>query len=205
MTTPATPSKELTPRERGFVDAFLISRNATRAYLAVCPSVTNASARALGHHLRRRPHVAAEIADGLRAQSARSRAEADEVIRELARIAFSDIHELTGPDGSLLHPSHVPFNVRKAIKHVTVSQERTTTTYEGKKRITTTERIIEYSFHDKVAALDRLAKHLGLTTIPDLSDLWRAFPDGLAASLRDLLTPKPRVTVSEPAALEGAS
>lgn len=193
MTEP-TPTRALTRREREFVDAYLVSRNAARAYASISPGSSSASARTLGSKMRRDPVVAAEITAGIQAQSVRCRAEADEVIRELARIAFSDIHELTAPNGTILHPSHVPFNVRKAIKHVTVSQERTTTTHQGKKRITTTERILEYEFHDKIDALDRLTKLLGLDTIPDIEDIWRAFPSDLADALRGLLAAPNRLT-----------
>ena len=71
-------------------------------------------------------------------------------IEELARIAFADLRQLFDADGNILSLDQWPDNLVPAIQSVKVRQ--------GKNGVV----ITEVKFWSKIAALDALAKHLGL-------------------------------------------
>ena len=86
----------------------------------------------------------------------------------------------------------MPAEVRRAVRSVKVSRERVTRRVirRGKTTTTTTVRecVIEVKFWDKMAALERLFRHLGLDTpIPPLESLFRSLPPRLADGVRAAL------------------
>src|SRR5947209_3600953 len=84
----------LTPRERRFVDEYLVDLNATRAYRAAFPNAGYAAAKVGASRLLAKATLRAEIRAAREAQQRRARVSADAVLRELARIAFSDVVNL---------------------------------------------------------------------------------------------------------------
>jgi len=189
-----TPSAEapLTPAEQVFVEQYLVDLNGTRAYRVAFPGAAYGSARALASKLVAKVNVAAEIRAARAAQQRRTQITADKALRELARVAFSDLIDLFDGEGRLRSAREMPLDARRAAASVKVSRERVArrVTRRGKTTTTTTVRecVIEVKFWDKVAALERLFRHLGLETpIPPLEALLRSLPPRMAAGVRAAL------------------
>jgi phage terminase small subunit len=179
---------ELTPSERVFVDEYLVDRNGTRAYRAAFPGVAARSARTLASRLLAKVHIRDEIRAARRAQQIRTKVTADGVIRELSRIAFSDLIDYFDADGNPLPPHKVPRDARRAIAAARVVSEKVTTTRRGKTTTRVRTRVLHYCLHDKCSALDELATHLGVRRdVSPLEALLGLMPPGLAAQLRAAL------------------
>ena len=182
----------LTPAQQAFVDAYLIQPNAVQAYRTAHPGTPYRSAATLSARMLKKVAIRAENRAARRARASRTRIAADRVLREIARIAFFDPLDLFDEQGQLRDLRDVPLEARHAIASVKVKQERVTrrVTRNGHSRttITTHESVVEYRFCSKVAALGRLADHLGLSTsIPPLEVLLAALPTDVAQELRQLL------------------
>lgn len=153
----------LTESELKFCREYAINHNGTRAYRLAFPTKSYGTARANASRLLTKANIKREIAaieaEHLRATGISAR----RVLRELAAIAFFDIGDVyeSGPDG-LPRPrawDTIPVGPRRVIANVKVKR-RKQVGLDG-------EWIVEeldYKFHDKLSALDKLAKHLGLTS-----------------------------------------
>lgn len=87
--TDTKKSGELTPKERRFVDEYLIDLNATQA--AARAGYNPRRAKQTGYELLRRPRVAEAITKAATQRSERVRAKADDVLRELEAVGMSRI------------------------------------------------------------------------------------------------------------------
>jgi hypothetical protein len=130
-----------------------------------------------------------EIRAARAAQARRARVSARGVLREICSIAFSDAVDLVNEDGSLRPLRQVPLDARRAVASVRVKQERVTTRTTGKgktkTKTTTHEKVVEYKLWDKLGALEKLCRYLGLRTeIPPLEALLLALPRSMAAEIR---------------------
>lgn len=194
-----TAETPLSEDETVFVNEFLIDRVSAAAYRRAFPGCSYQSAFRLGSIMRRRVNVAAEIDAGITAQRIRNNVSADGVINELKRIAFSDIYQLYDPaTNQLREPRHIPYDLRKAVASVKISRERRSVSTRGRTRTTVTQAIVEYRFWDKVAALGKLMRHLGLEVeIPPLDVLLAALPRQLAEQVRTELA-RERTAVPHP-------
>ena len=140
----------MSPRHRRFAAEYLIDLNGTQAAIRAGYKTRSASAQA--SRLLRRPDVAALIKEGMRERSRRTAVEADQVLTELARIAFADLRSSAewGPDGVFPKPSkELDEDAARAVAEVTQTQSRTGS-------------MVKVKLFDKRAALESLAKHLGL-------------------------------------------
>lgn len=138
---------ELTPRQALFVQEYLVDLNATQA--AIRAGYSSSSAAELGSRLVEKSQVAAAIAKAKAERSKRTGINADRVLEELARIAFSDMGEFADWSG----------------EHVTLrdsSQIDTRCVVEVKQTAKQFGADVGIKLHDKLGALNALAKHLGL-------------------------------------------
>ena len=170
----------------------MVDLNGTRAYRVAFPDCSYAAARMAASRLVAQDNIAAEISAARRAQSRRTRISADKALRELARVAFSDVFDLVDAEGHLRPVWQIPIETRRAIVGVKVTRKRTTrrVTRNGKTKTTVTvhESVIEYKFASKLDALGKLAHYLGLNaSIPPLEALLAALPPVLADQIRDAL------------------
>jgi len=153
--------RPLTLRQQRFIEQYLILGNATEAARRV--GYTTLSA---GVHLKQLPHIAEAIRLRRSAEARRAQIDRATILRELARIAFSDMGELAdwGPKGvKLLEKSDVPADQRAAVAEIATSR------VGGSARI---------RLHNKQHALDSIARHLGFFERDA-----RHQPDGPAARL----------------------
>lgn len=163
----------LTPNQRRFVEEYAgDDGNAVQAYFRAFGRLTRdgkrrsyVAARKQASDLLTLPHIQAEIKAAQDAYAAKVRVSKLRVIRELAAIAFADTGDLFEPDpdnAGLPRPrpwGDVPTATRRAVQTVKVRRkrlksDRDETTWEVEE--------IDFKFHPKGDALDKLCKRLGI-------------------------------------------
>ncbi len=148
----------LKPRHERFVRHYLTHLNATRA--AVEAGYKTSSAQQ-AWRLLHRPDVAAAVQAGREALAERTNITAQRVLREYARLAFSDIRRMAEPapdregggDGT-------PALQLKPLE--ALSDDDAAAVQELTQRAGTRMKIARIKLHDKERALAALARHLGL-------------------------------------------
>lgn len=140
----------MNPRQRRFVEEYLVDLNATRAAKRAGYAARSATDR--GYRLLRKPEIAAAVAKAQKKRAARTRVSADRVVTELAKVAFGDPRRLLswGPGGVVLRDSAELTEAEAAL----VSEVSETRTAAGGTR--------KVKLHCKLAALNALGKHLAL-------------------------------------------
>jgi len=139
----------LTPRQKVFVQEYLVDLNARRA--AGRAGYAAEKSGACGPRLVADPLVRKAIHKAMADRARRTQTTADRVLREYARIAFADIRRVTTSDkehGLQLRPlAELSDDDAAAIAEVSSDGD-------GKKS--------RIKLHDKKRALDAIARHLGL-------------------------------------------
>lgn len=136
----------MTPKQERFVQEYLKDLNATQA--AIRAGYSESTAGKIGHENLTKPEIQAAVAKAQMQRAARTEVTQDRVIHELAKIAFSDLRHVADWSGGRINTKdsgQIPDKVAGAISEVR-------NTKEG----------IAVKMHDKIAALDRLGKHLGM-------------------------------------------
>ena len=141
--------KKLTPKQRQFVDEYLIDLNATQAAIRAGYSVRTAAE--IGRQNLMKLEIQNAIWKVQAERSARTEITADRVVKELARIAFANPRKIFkwGPGGITLLDSEQLTDDEAAVSEVS----ETTTENGGS---------IKAKLHDKIKALDLLGRHLGM-------------------------------------------
>ncbi|HEY8161721.1 MAG TPA: terminase small subunit [Methylocystis sp.] len=145
---------KLTPRQARFVEEYLKDLNATAAYIRAGYRSRGNSAEANAARLIRNDKVAEVIEKAKTERSKRNNIDADRVLQELARIAFFDIGKAFTPDGALKPLDEMDEDTRRALAGLEV----VSLTSDGE-HVGTLKKV---KIADKLGALDRLARHLGL-------------------------------------------
>jgi phage terminase small subunit len=147
---------ELTPRQRRFVEEYLIDLNATRS--AKTAGYAESSASVAGSELLANPKIATAVTIAQAERSARTAITADRVLREVARLAFFDageVFDFTGGSITLKPGSEIPEDARRAIVGVKLKQSRA---INGEPKSET----LDIRLADKRASLELLMRHMGL-------------------------------------------
>ena len=142
----------LNAQQRTFVLALLADKsfNATAAAkVAAYKHPTVAASKLMKNKI-----VAAALGKAMRLREERTLVNADKVVVELARLAFFNTRDVFDEDGSLKPMSELSPEIACAISEV----ETRTTVGRNKQATTTTK----YKMHSKLAALELLARHLGI-------------------------------------------
>ena len=144
----------LTPRQRRFVEEYLVDLNISAA-MRRAGYKTPDTAR-----MMRSPEVAAAIAKGMAERSERTRITADAVLVELARIGFSNILDYTrvGADGDLM----VDLTALDRDKAAAISEVIVEDFKDSRAKDARECRRVRFKLMDKRAALVDLGKHLGI-------------------------------------------
>jgi phage terminase small subunit len=162
--TPVPASREfdiasksvLTPRQERFVREYLIDLNATQA--AVRAGYSTRTARQIGARLLTNVDIVAAVAKAKQARATRLGITADQVLRELARIGFSNVdHYRIDDSGRVVLADDAPDGATCALSSV---KEKTRTVDTGETTVTTRE--VEYKLWDKVSALYKIGQHIGM-------------------------------------------
>ncbi|MEJ2626916.1 MAG: terminase small subunit [Pseudolabrys sp.] len=144
-----TWAAELTPRERRFVEEYLIDLNGTEAAIRAGLGKTRKSSTEIASRMKRKATVAAAIAQLL---GERGNVTSSRVVEELARVAFAKMADIaTVERGTVVisDTSELTEDQQAAIAEISE------TVGEG-------GRTIKVKLHDKLSALDKLAKVLAL-------------------------------------------
>lgn len=156
--------KALTDRQRRFCEEYLIDLNGTAAYMRAGYKVRSSDvARANAARLLATASVEAYVTELQQRRSRRTRITADRVIKELARIATSDITNVA----SFSNNGVVFYDSKGLKKGVTAAIESIsfTETIKPDGSVTVKKGI---KMHSKQAAIRNLSEHLGILT-PDLT------------------------------------
>jgi phage terminase small subunit len=164
-----------------FIEEYLLDLNGTQAAIRAGFSPHSAASQAA--QLLANPAIKAEIAKRMAERGEKMEVRQEQVIRELARIAFANIREFTewGPKKVGIRPSG-RLTPGQAACVSDISQGK----YGPRLKL-----------HSKLNALKHLADHLGLfDEPPDIKKLLNALPDWLQAIVAEAI-------VSQRAAIEG--
>lgn len=148
----------MTPRQKRFVEEYLIDLNATQA--AIRAGYSAHTAEQTASRLLRNVKVQEAIAAAQQARSQRTEITQDRVLREIASLSFADIRQLFDSNGRLRSVHELPDDVASAIASVD-SYEEFAGSGDERRRIGEVRKI---KLWDKVSALTLLAKHLGMLT-----------------------------------------
>lgn len=155
--------KPLSPKRALFVAEYLKSLDPQAA--AVKAGYSERSARVNAYRLLENAAVQAAIAEGQATRAKTLKLEADDVLRELLRIATSDIGEVFDDDGQLRPLSAMSENTRRAIASIEVEEQRDYSAdpdEDGEHPFKS--RVSKVKFWDKPKGLELLGKHLKLYT-----------------------------------------
>jgi phage terminase small subunit len=162
---------ELTAKQRAFVREYLIDLNATQA--AIRAGYSEKTATVIGAENLTKPNIASAIESAMKNRADRTDITADRILKELAKIGFSDIRkaikwqgtlvtEEDNPDGGdTLVIKNVVTNNVTLISSDEIDDETAAAISEISQN---TSGGIKLKFHDKRAALVDMGKHLGMFT-----------------------------------------
>jgi len=136
----------LTPRQRRFVEEYVTDLNGTQA--AIRAGYSTKGARVRGTELLANRNIQKAVETAMEQRTLRTELKADDVVRRLAIVAFASVSDfITWTDGEVrLRPSE---DIDKA---KLVGVHSTTRGPHG----------VTIRMHDKIRALELLAKHLGI-------------------------------------------
>lgn len=160
--------EHLTVFEQKFVNEYLVDPNGVRAYRrAIKNNVSYEVARSESCKMLTRPNVRNEITAAMNAVTKYAKMKAAKVVQGLVKVAMADPLDFIDRDsGNLLPLDKVPPRSRLAVKKIkckVVSRklEKFTDAAGDEQIAEVTTEIAEIELSDRVAALDKLMKHLG--------------------------------------------
>jgi len=139
----------LSEKQKRFCEEYLIDLNATQASIRAGYSLKTAGV--IGNEHLKKPKIQEYITELRKAQQQRTNVTSDMVIAELAKIGFSNVKDFVNGSNSVLELKHIDADKTAAVSGVK------TTINENTGSIVT-----EVKFHDKVSALEKLGRHLGI-------------------------------------------
>lgn len=169
-------SDDLTPKQARFVQEYLVDLNATQA--ATRAGYSSRTAEQQGHQLLKVTSVAAAIEKAMARRSARTEITQDKVLRELAKIGFTDLSAVVSwgskeiavgydDEGKQLPPAQLGDAV--LVRHefapfveAVPSEELADEARGAVAEVSLTKDGIRIKMHDKRAALQDIGRHLGM-------------------------------------------
>lgn len=155
--------KKLTAKQHQFAREFIVDLNATAAYQRVY-GCSEAVARASASRLLADVNISSYIQQLQQQRSHRTQITADRVLTEIARVAFSNITDVVEFDESGVRfksSTEIDDEVKSAIVEVSSDVTYSRGGEDGEMEPTVKRKV---KMHNKLQALDLLAKHLGLTS-----------------------------------------
>lgn len=148
----------MTSKQARFVEEYLVDLNATQAAIRAGYSAKRADA--IGYENLRKPEIQAAIEEARQRLSEKTEITAERVRNELARIAFADIRNLFSWDEE--RACYVPSRELTDDEAAAVSSVKAKTRHFTTEMGTETTIELELKTYDKLGALDKLGKHLGM-------------------------------------------
>ncbi len=145
----------LNAKQKCFVQEYLIDLNATQA--AIRAGYSKKTAYSMGQRLLKKVEIQKAIAKAKSKRQERTEITQDRVLAELAKIGFSDIRKALTSDGNLVDPQDWDDETAGAISSLEVVTVRGQGDDER-----TFDHIHKIKVWDKLSALEKLGKHLGM-------------------------------------------
>lgn len=141
---------KLRPKQKMFVEEYLVDLNATQAAIRAGYSAKTASS--IGEQNLRKLDIQTAIQEAMKDRQERTGVTQDRVIAELARIAFGDQRSVMewGPSGVKLRDSK------------SLTDDQAAMVAEVSESVTANGGTLKLKTHDKVGALKLLGEHLGM-------------------------------------------
>ncbi|WP_236233678.1 terminase small subunit [Pseudomonas tohonis] len=164
----------LTPKQRRFVDEYLIDLNATQAAIRAKYSVKTAAS--IGEENLRKPEIAEAVLQRMKEREKRTEITQDKVLTELAKIGFSDIRKVVRWGETMVRmvdPEEgegedlVPYHGLALIDSTEVDDDTAAAIAE----VSQGRDGLKVKFHDKKGALVEIARHLGMFTAKGHAEL----------------------------------
>jgi phage terminase small subunit len=146
---------KLTPKQRIFVEEYLVDLNGSRAHKKVFKS-KDTTARTEGSKLLADPNVKRAIEARLAKRIEKTAFKADDVLAQLKQSAIHDIAQLYDVDGNFKSIHDIPPELRICIQGVDADEH-----IDSNGRVTVTRKI---KMVDRLRALELYGKHLKLFT-----------------------------------------
>jgi len=171
MTSTEEWESELTAKQRAFVREYLIDLNASQAALRA--GYSEKSAHVEGTRLLKNAKVAAAVSAAMDLRAKRTEVTADRVLKELAKIGFSDIRKAVKWQTSLITEEDNPDGGDVAVVknivtnnvQLVASEDIDDDTAAAIAEISqNAQGGLKIKLHDKRAALVDMGKHLGMFT-----------------------------------------
>lgn len=153
-------AKKLSAKQQAFIDEYLIDLNAYQAAIRAGYAESTALAQSyawVGKDRNQCPEKMRHVWDAVKARmderSKRVQIEADDVVRQLARMGIADPRRLFHSDGRVKAPHELDDDIAMAIQSV---DTETRTDRDGITTVT-----YKYKLADRVKPLELIGKHLG--------------------------------------------
>jgi phage terminase small subunit len=151
---------ELTPKQARFVQEYLIDLNATQA--AIRAGYSAKTAEQIGHQLLKKTSVAEAVAQAQAKLSEKTGITVERVLEEYAKLGFANMQDyirVTDEGDAYVNLSEMSRDQAAAIAEVKVEDFK-----DGRGEDARDVRRVTFKLSDKRAALDSIAKHLGMFT-----------------------------------------
>lgn len=147
----------LTAKQERFVAEYLIDLNATQAAIRAGYSVK--TAHSVGHENLKKPEIAKAIQEAQAKRSERTEITQDRVLQELARIGFGNLQNVLTPAGNLMAVADWDEDAARSIASMEIITRPGGVDENGEREV---EHVAKIKAWDKLAALDKIARHLGM-------------------------------------------
>ncbi len=147
---------KLTPKQRRFVDEYLVDLNATQA--AIRAGYSPKTANEQGARLLAKVSVHAAIAERMKARQERTEITQDRVLKEMAKLAFFDARKFFTPDGRPIELHLLDDETAGAVVGLEVFEEFAGVG-DARQKI---GEVKKYKLADKKGALEAIGRHLGM-------------------------------------------
>lgn len=150
-------AKALNPKQQRFVAEYLIDLNATQA--AIRAGYSKRTGQQIGSRLLLNVVVSAAISEGQQALAAQSGVTAERIVKELAKLGFSNMQDYVGTQGG---EAYVDLSAANRDQWAAVAEITVDHYTEGRGEEAREVKRTKFKLADKRAALVDLGKHLGM-------------------------------------------
>lgn len=174
MTQPRKDPEALTDFEERFCLEYPKDLNGTLAMKRAGFRGKKTSAAVEASKLLKNPNVVGKIRTLMKERDERVQIDSDEVLREMARLGYSDLRGLYNDDGTIKHPKEWPDELARAVASIEVEElfegsgeNRTWIGYTKKVKLWPKNHAIEMMAKHKKLMTDKV-EHSGTVTLADL-------------------------------------
>jgi len=148
----------LTHKQQRFVEEYLVDLNATQA--AIRAEYSEKTAGVIGKENLQKPKIAEAIEAAQAKRARRTEITADRVLKELGRIGFANMDDYmrVTPEGD----PYIDLSNLDRDQTAALSEIQTEDYTDGRGEDARDVRRVKVKFYDKISALEKIGKHLGM-------------------------------------------